>query len=312
MLLTGAGGFVGRALALALIEHGAKLTCAIRTAIILTDARTELISNIDELTDWSCCLKGIDTVIHSAARVHIMQDGASDPLAEFRRVNVGGTLNLARQAATAGVRRFIFISSIKVNGEATINGVKFTEQDFPCPQDAYGISKYEAELGLLELGKETGLEIVIIRPPLIYGPGVKANFASMLRLARAQIPLPFGAVRNKRSFVYLGNLISLILCCIEHPDAANEIFLVSDGTDLSISEVLRACAIAFEKRSFLFSVPPFLLMGIAGILGKRPLAQRLLGSLQVDISKSKRILGWAPPISIEDGLKETVKREFES
>ena len=303
---------MGRALALALIEHGVNLTCAVRAEIILAEARTELIANIEGQTDWARCLIGIDTVIHSAARVHVMREDSCDSLAEFRRVNVEGTLNLARQAATAGVRRFIFISSIKVNGEATINGAKFTEQDLPCPQDAYGISKYEAELGLLKLGKETGVDIVIIRPPLIYGPGVKANFASMLRLARAQIPLPFGAVRNKRSFVYLGNLISLILCCIEHPDAANEIFLVSDGTDLSISEVLRACASAFGKRSFLFWVPPFLLMGAAGILGKRSMAQRLLGSLQVDISKSKKILGWTPPISVEDGLKETVKRRFES
>lgn len=310
ILLTGASGFVGRALSLRLIELGVKLICAVREPFSLPDAQMEVILDINEKTDWSRCLAGIDTVIHVAARVHVMQEVSGDPLAEFRRVNGAGTLNLAKQAVESGVKRFIFLSSIKVNGEETINGVKLTEKDIPNPQDAYGVSKYEAELGLFQIAKDTGLEVIIIRPPLVYGPDVKANFASMLRWVYSWVPLPFGAVKNKRSFVYLGNLISLIICCIEHPDAANEIFFVSDGDDLSISELLNACAKALGKRSLLFSVPPVVLMLLASMFGKRATAQRLLGSLQVDISKSKERLGWIPPISVNDGLKETVRRIF--
>ena len=310
ILLTGASGFVGRELSLMLSKLGAKLTCAVRVPFALTGARVEVIQDINEKTDWSRCLTGIDTVIHVAARVHVMREVSVDPLAEFRRVNVAGTLNLARQAVESGVKRFIFLSSIKVNGEETIDGVKLTEKDIPNPQDAYGISKYEAELGLFEIAKETGLEVIIIRPPLVYGPDVKANFASMLRWVYFRVPLPFGAVKNKRSFVYLGNLISLILCCIEHPNAANEIFFVSDGNDLSISELLIACAKALGKRSLLFSIPPVVLMLLASMFGKHAMAQRLLGSLQVDISKSKERLGWTPPITVDDGLKETVRRVF--
>ncbi|MGZ9710580.1 UDP-glucose 4-epimerase family protein [Glaciimonas sp. GNP009] len=310
ILLTGASGFVGRALSLRLIELGVKLICAVREPFSLPDAQMEVILDINEKTDWSRCLAGIDTVIHVAARVHVMQEVSGDPLAEFRRVNVAGTLNLAEQAVESGVKRFIFLSSIKVNGEETIDGVKLTEKDIPNPQDAYGVSKYEAELGLFQIAKDTGLEVIIIRPPLVYGPDVKANFASMLRWVYSRVPLPFGAVKNKRSFVYLGNLISLIICCIEHPDAANEIFFVSDGDDLSISELLNACAKALGKRSLLFSVPPVVLMLLVSMFGKRATAQRLLGSLQVDISKSKERLGWVPPISVNDGLKETVRRIF--
>ncbi|MEB0013783.1 SDR family oxidoreductase [Glaciimonas sp. Gout2] len=310
ILLTGASGFVGRALSLRLIELGVKLICAVREPFSLPDAQMEVILDINEKTDWSRCLAGIDTVIHVAARVHVMQEVSGDPLAEFRRVNGAGTLNLAKQAVESGVKRFIFLSSIKVNGEETIDGVKLTEKDIPNPQDAYGVSKYEAELGLFQIAKDTGLEVIIIRPPLVYGPDVKANFASMLRWVHSRVPLPFGAVKNKRSFVYLGNLISLIICCIEHPDAANEIFFVSDGDDLSISELLNACAKALGKRSLLFSVPPVVLMLLASMFGKRATAQRLLGSLQVDISKSKERLGWIPPISVNDGLKETVRRIF--
>lgn len=310
ILLTGASGFVGRALSLRLIELGVKLICAVRKPFSLPDAQMEVIQDINEKTDWSRCLTGIDTVIHVAARVHVMQEVSVDPLAEFKRVNVAGTLNLAKQAVESGVKRFIFLSSIKVNGEETINGVKLTEKDIPNPQDAYGVSKYEAELGLFQIAKDTGLEVIIIRPPLVYGPDVRANFASMLRWVYSRVPLPFGAVKNKRSFVYLGNLISLIICCIEHPDAANEIFFVSDGDDLSISELLNACAKALGKRSLLFSVPPVVLMLLASMFGKRATAQRLLGSLQVDISKSKERLGWIPPISVNDGLKEAVRRIF--
>lgn len=310
ILLTGASGFVGRTLSAVLIENGAKLTCAVRLPFLLDGARMETIPGIDEKTDWSRCLIGVDTVIHTAARVHVMNELASDPLAEFRRVNVAGTLNLAKQAISSGVKRFIFLSSIKVNGEETIGGTVFSENDRPDPTDAYGISKYEAELGLLELARKTGLEVTIIRPPLIYGPGVKANFASMLRWVQWGIPLPLGAVGNKRSFVYVGNLISLIVCCIEHPNAVNEIFLVSDGNDLSISELLTACAKALGKRSFLLPIPPGILMAIATMLGKRAVAQRLLGSLQVDIGKSKELLGWVPPISVENALKATIKNMF--
>lgn len=236
-----------------------------------------------------------------------MKEGSGDPLAEYRRVNVQGTLALARQAAQAGVRRFIFLSSIKVNGERTGNGKSFCEADLPLPEDAYGLSKLEAEQGLMPLTQETGMEIVIIRPPLVYGPGVKGNFASMVRWVRKGIPLPFGAVRNKRSLVALENLVNFITLCADperSPRAANEVFLISDGEDVSTTELLRKVACAYGVSPRLLPVPVGLLRIAAGVLGKRAVADRLLGSLVVDSSKARELLGWKPVISMDEQLRK--------
>jgi len=232
-----------------------------------------------------------------------MNDKDSDPLTEYRRVNVDGTINLARQAAAAGVRRFIFISSIKVNGERNYIGKPFTAEDIPAPEDAYGQSKWEAERGLLKIGTQSGMEIVIIRPPLVYGLGVKGNFATLIKIVQKGIPLPMGKIKNKRSLVALENLVDLICICIEHPAAANQIFLASDGEDLSTTELLKGVAKAAEVSSRLIPLPASVLMFVASLLGKRAVAQRLLGSLQIDISKTRNLLDWTPPLSVEKGLR---------
>lgn len=305
-LVTGSNGFVGKALCAELQRYG-------NTVIGVTRAKAAsnnhiehlIIDSIDGAAKWSESLKCVDIVIHLAARVHVMADTAADPLAEFRKVNVDGTLNLARQTANAGIKRFIFVSSIKVNGENTAPGKPFTEDALPHPQDPYGVSKFEAEQGLLKIAQETGMEVVIIRPPLVYGAGVKANFASMMRAVKRGLPLPLGAIHNKRSFVYVGNLVSMIMCCIEHPAAANQVFMVSDGDDLSTTGLLRACATALGVRPRLLPVPQKLLQLGAALLGRGDVAQRLCGNLQVDISKARRLLGWTPPFSVEDGLKAT-------
>jgi len=232
-----------------------------------------------------------------------MNDEVAEPLAAFREVNVQGTLNLACQAAAVGVKRFIFISSIKVNGEQTRLGQSFFSHDDPSPEDFYGISKHEAEQGLRELAAETGMEVVIIRPPLVYGPSVKGNFASMIKLVGKGLPLPLGAVHNKRSLVALDNLVDLIITCIDHPGAANETFLVSDGEDLSTTQLLQGVAAAMGKPSRLIPVPAGLLQFGATLLGKKAMAQRLLGSLQVDISHTRKCLNWTPPLTVKQGLQ---------
>lgn len=305
LLITGAAGFVGRALVLALQSTSYQIYSAIRQVNTESiQANIFSVGDISSNTNWHVALNTVDVVIHLAARVHVMREIETDPLAEFRKVNVDGTLNLARQAVKAGVKRFVFVSSIKVNGELTQANKPFIASDMPCPQDAYGISKYEAEQGLLKLAKETGLEVVIIRPPLIYGGGVKANFASMMKAVKSGIPLPLGAINNKRSFVYVGNLISLILKCIDHPSAANQVFLVSDGHDLSTTELLKACAQSLGVRPRLLPIPQRLLDITAKLLGKENLAQRLCGNLQVDITKTRQLLDWNPQFTVEDGLKD--------
>lgn len=306
VLITGASGFVGKPLCLQMLCQGYSVRAAIRsTTLPIENVEVVLVESIDATADWSNALNATDIVIHLAARVHIMNEDAQDPLAEFRKVNVDGTLNLARQAAKAGIKRFIFISSVKVNGEHTEMDTLFTELDNPDPQDAYGVSKFEAEQGLLKIAQETGMEVVIIRPPLIYGPGVKANFASMLKVVKRGIPLPVGAINNKRSFIYIENLVSFILHCIHHPLAANQIFLVSDGQDLSTTELLQACAKALGMKARLLLVPQKLFEFSALLIGKQNVAQRLCGNLQVDISKARQLLGWGPPYSVADGLKAT-------
>lgn len=308
VLITGANGFVGRALTHYLLGKGWPVTCAMRSDDMPTAGVTRkvILPAMDERTVWAEALSECSVVVHLAARVHVMNDSAADPLAEFRKTNVEGTLNLARQAAAAGVKRFVFMSSVKVNGEQTLPGQAYTEASTASPQDAYGQSKYEAEQGLIAIAGQTGMEVVIIRPPLIYGAGVKANFASMLNYVKRGIPVPLGAIHNKRSFVYLGNLLSLIECCVDHPAAANQVFLVSDGNDLSTTALLCSCAAALGVNARLVPVPQRLIELCAALLGKKAVAQRLCGNLQVDISKARTLLGWVPPVSVADGLRATV------
>ncbi|MFJ2382833.1 UDP-glucose 4-epimerase family protein [Pseudomonas protegens] len=308
VLVTGATGFVGKALLARLVKSGIAVVAAVRgSAEVPAPASTMRIENLDGHAQWLDGLKNVDVVIHSAARVHVMNDTEVDPLAAFRRVNVEGTLNLARQAAAAGVKRFIFISSIKVNGEETENGRRYRADDVPAPADPYGVSKMEAEQGLRELAKETPLEVVIIRPVLVYGPGVKANFLSMMRWLDKGVPLPFGSINNRRSLVALDNLVDLIVTCMDHPAATNQTFLVSDGDDLSTTGLLSKMAQALGRNARLLPVPSKLLELGATMLGKRSLSQRLCGSLQVDIEKTRTVLGWNPPLSTEEALAVTAR-----
>ena len=310
VLVTGATGFVGGRV-IELLNLNSKFTpvAAIRGRHLKTSNNIQCVT-IDDIgpdNSWRKALNNIDVVIHTAARVHIMNDDAKDPLLEFRKVNVDGTLNLARQAADAKVKRFIFISSIKVNGEVTEVNQPFTETDDRVPVDPYGITKYETETALLKLAEETGMEIVIIRPPLVYGAGVKANFLNMMKWLYKGIPLPFGAIHNKRSLVGLDNLVDLILTCIDHPAAANQVFLVSDGEDLSTTELLSRVSGVLGKKSRLLPVNQQLLEFCLKLLGKKDLAQRLCGSLQVDISKAKKLLNWTPPVKVDEGLRKTAE-----
>jgi nucleoside-diphosphate-sugar epimerase len=312
VFVTGANGFIGRALCDKLIVDGYQVRGAVREEAQLMALPIEiegvLVGDISPATDWHEALGGIDVVVHLAARVHVMDDIADDPLAEFRKVNTAGTLDLARQAVAAGVRRFVFVSTIKVNGEGgPEKGAAFSENDVSDPQDPYAVSKWEAEQGLMAIAEETGLEVVIIRPPLVYGPGVKANFRSLMKWVRRGVPLPLGAVHNKRSFVAVDNLVSFIIHCMDHPKAANEVFLISDGEDVSTTELLQKMARAFGKRTILLPVPVSLMTFVAGLLGKRDVAQRLCGSLQVDISKAREVLGWTPQVSLDEGLMKAVE-----
>jgi nucleoside-diphosphate-sugar epimerase len=262
------------------------------------------IGDIGPETKWNDALAGVDSVVHLAARAHIMNDEVADPLAEYRRVNVDGTRNLARQAAAAGVKRFIFISSIGVNGN--INTRPFTEDDTPNPAELYAQSKWEAEQGLWEIQRETGMELVIIRPPLVYGPSAPGNFGSLLKWVEKGIPLPLGAVHNRRSLVALDNLVDFIITCIDHPAAANQTFLVADGEDLSTTELLRRVGRAMGKPVRLIPVPMGLLQAGARLLGKQEMARRLCGSLQVDIAKARTMLSWKPPVAVDEGLRRAV------
>jgi nucleoside-diphosphate-sugar epimerase len=265
------------------------------------------IGDIGADTDWSDALINVGSVVHLAARVHLLHDPDPKPLAAYRAVNVDGTLNLARQAAAAGVKRFVFVSTVKVNGEYSAPGSPFAESAAPCPQDAYGQSKLEAEQGLRQICAETGMEFVIIRPPLVYGPGVKANFAALMRAVQLGWPLALGAVSNRRSLVALDNLADFIVTCATHPKAANQTFMVSDGNDLSTTELVRGLARAASVPARLMPVPVWALEAGATLLGKRGEVRRLCGSLQVDISKARNLLGWTPPISVEEGLRRAVK-----
>ena len=266
-----------------------------------------VVRQIDGLTDWQAALNGVEVVIHLAARVHVMKDTSVDPLAEFRRVNVQGTENLARQAVRAGVRRLVYVSSIKVNGEGTSGSQGYSERDTPAPQDAYGISKWEAEQALHRVAQETGLEVVIVRPPLVYGPGVKGNFISLLAAVGKGIPLPLASTDNARSLVYVGNLVDALIACATHPAAAGQTYLVSDGAPVSTATLVEKIAGALDCRSRSFYFPPVLMRAAAALLGRSAQIDRLFGSLRVDDEKIRRELGWIPPYTLEQGLRATAE-----
>ena len=307
VLVTGASGFVGNATCSRLVVQGMDVIGSVRHPPTrpLPGVDYRIVGDLSANTDWCDALTGVDAIIHCAARVHVMRESAADSLVAFRATNVAGTEQLARQAAAAGVRRFVFLSSVKVNGEG--GSLAYRETDPPAPQDAYGISKYEAECGLREIAAETGMEVVMVRSPLIYGPGVKANFQALMRALVRGIPLPLGAIHNRRSMVALDNVVDLIVTCIEHLAAANETFLVSDGEDLSTTELIRRLARAMDRPARLIPIPTMVLMACATLLGKREEARRLCGNLQVNSTKARKVLGWTPPVSVDEGLRRTAK-----
>jgi len=298
-LVTGANGFIGRAV----IERLRRDGCAVRAAIrknsdMLPPDVERTAGDLHPDRDWSDSLRGVDLVIHLAARVHVMAETAADPLDEFRRVNVDGTISLARSAADAGVRRFVYVSTLKVNGEAG----RFTETSEAAPADPYAQSKHEAELALRQIAKERRLEVVIIRPPLVYGPGVRANFRALMRAIARGVPLPLGAIRNQRSLIGIDNLVDFIVTCLTHPAEANETFLVTDGEDLSTPDLVRRLAKAMGRPARLFPIPPSVLRFGAALCGRQNIADRLLESLQADISKARTRLSWSPPVGVDEAL----------
>jgi nucleoside-diphosphate-sugar epimerase len=309
VLVTGANGFVGLALCKKLYSDGITLRAAVRSLKEQPNyAEVVEIQSISSKTDWTSALRRVDQVVHLAARVHTMNDKRSNTLTEFNRVNVEGTVNLARQAAAAGVQRFVFLSSIKVNGEFTKVGQTFTAEDVPAPEHIYGVSKHNAEKHLRQIAVESGMEVVIIRPPLVYGFGVKANFELMMRCLALGLPLPLSAVnQNRRSLVALDNLVDLIVTCLNHSAAANQTFLVSDGEDLSTAELLKRMGLALNHPARLFYIPPALLKIAAEVLNKSAYYERLCYSLKLDITKTRQLLGWNPPVSIDEGLRSAAE-----
>lgn len=304
ILVTGCTGFIATELIKVLGKvKGCSVVGASRKIVTEAQFEVAVVGEINELTNWKPSLLKINVVIHAAGRAHVMHEMSNCPLDEFRRTNVEGTLNLARQAVAEGVHRFIYISSVGVNGYQTKFGRPFVESDPPDPYDAYTLSKWEAEQGLVDISLATGLEVVIIRPPLVYGANAPGNFGFLINIIQRNWPLPFGALKNKRSLVSLGNLTDFILTCITHPSAANQTFLVSDGHDLSTTELIRYVASALGVKVKLIKFPKVLIKICAQIIGKSKAAQRLCCSLQVDISKTRIILGWTPPLSVEDGLR---------
>jgi len=308
ILVTGANGFICRNLCPVLKEKGYYVRGAVRGEAHDVSGADEYIKvgNINESTDWQQTLDGVDTVIHLAARVHVISDLSDTSVEIFRKINVRGTERLALSAAKAGVRRFIFISSIGVNGDSSQNKT-FTEDSIPNPVGAYAVSKWEAENVLKKIGDSTGMEIVILRPPLIYGPGVKANFKNLIKLAGSGMPLPFKKINNLRSFLYIGNLIDIIDICIKHPMAIGETFIISDGQDISTPDLIKMISCIMGKKSSLFYLHPGILKALCKIVGLETELRKLTGSLLVDSSKIRNLLGWKPPFTMEDGLRETVK-----
>ena len=306
LLITGGTGFVGQHLVSALIQRNLPYQIAVRTQAG-NSAHPECISvgNINALTAWSQALEGVTDVVHLAARVHITQETSKDAYAAFRAVNTEGTLHLARQAAAAGVRRFIFLSSIKVNGEGKPQA--YLETDTPAPEDAYAASKWEAEQGLWKISADTGMQMVILRIPLVYGPGVGANFLQLFQTVNKGWPLPLGGIANRRSLLYVGNLVNAMLVALEHPDAANKLYLLSDGQDVSTSQLVERIAQALNKTPRLFSLPQGMLRLAASVLGKSSAVDRLYGSLYLDSAKIRQELSWTPPFLMQQGLAETAQ-----
>jgi nucleoside-diphosphate-sugar epimerase len=306
VLVTGASGFIGKYLCQSLLVQSIEIVTVTRTKANANKNITIINKELNKDTDWNDTLKGIDLVIHLAGRAHVMKDEASDPYKAYAEINIEATKHLAEQAALNGVMRFIFLSSVKVNGEST-NKSAFKESDQPKPEDDYGKTKYEAEKVLSKIAQETGMEVVVIRPPLVYGKDVKANFKNLIKLSQSGLPMPFGAIHNKRSFIYIENLIDFIMVCIDHPQAANQTFLVSDDDDVSTTQLIKSIAKASSKKSTLIPIPLSWLTLVFKLIGKESLSNRLCGNLQVDISKAKTLLGWKPPVSFKDGITRTVQ-----
>jgi nucleoside-diphosphate-sugar epimerase len=306
ILVTGATGFIGNKLCQVLSMRGDAVVAVARKQVNIDTNITVINKVLSKDTDWQDCLKDIDVVIHLAGRAHVMNDVSENPYQAYADINIDATKQLAEQAALSGVKRFIYLSSIKVNGERT-KDIAFSETDSPQPEDDYGKTKYEAEKALNSIGKDTGMEVVIIRPPLVYGEGVKANFKSLIKLAQLNIPLPFGAIRNKRSLVYIENIIDFILLCTHHPSAANQTFLISDDDDVSITRLIQEIKEASGKRSLLIPVPQSWLKFVLQLIGKSSLSDRLLGNLQVDMTKAKTLLDWKPPFTVEQGINKTIE-----
>ena len=302
-LVTGASGFVGRGLLREFQRRGLRAFGVARSP---TPGIEYGVGDIGGHTEWRHLLKGIDCVLHAAGRAHVLREAAADPLAEFRQVNVEGTRRLALHAAEVGVRRLVFISSVGVNGISTNRRSPFTFEDRPAPVESYGQSKLEAELALHEIAASTGLEVVLVRPPLVYGPGVRANFLRLMNLVQRGLPLPLGGVNNLRSLVALDNLVDMLIRCAMHPAAVGQTFLVSDDHDLSTPELLHRLGAAMDVPVRLVPLPPSLLIQGARLIRMRGEAERLLGSLQVDIRHTRELLGWEPPISLDEGIRRVV------
>ena len=305
-LITGANGFVGQPLCAELLRQGQSVRTAVRSANTQNEnAGASAVGTIDGGTNWTDALRDIDVVIHLAARVHVMKDTSADSLAEFLKVNLHGTENLARQAARAGVKRLVYVSSIKVNGEQTGATQPFTELDEANPQDPYAISKWQAEQALQRIAQETGLEVVIVRPPLVYGPGVKGNFMNLLAAIERGIPLPLAGANNARSLLYVGNLVDALITCATHPAAAGQTYLISDGEDISTAMLVGKMAKALGRNNRSFYFPPALLRTVAALLGRAEQVDRLLGSLRVSGEKIRSELAWTAPYTLEQGLRAT-------
>jgi nucleoside-diphosphate-sugar epimerase len=309
VLITGPSGFVGQRTVAAFIECGFYVRAAYRSD---ETARKHppgvdpyIVGDLDGGADWSRALAGIDAVVHLAARVHVARDRSSRPLAAYRQVNTGGTIRLANAAADAGVRRLVFVSSIKVNGE-TSGGAPLSETSSPAPRDPYAISKWEAEQALHRLSTERGLEVVVLRPPLVYGPGVRANFLRLLEGVAWGLPFPFGEVENRRSLLFVGNLADALMRCAQHPAAAGQTFLVSDGRSVSSRQLVRALAHAMGRNPRLIRIPPSWLRAAGRLTRREEVILRVTGSLEVDSSQIRRLLDWAPPYTMEQGIRETV------
>lgn len=306
--VTGATGFIGSALTKHLHKQGHSITAAVhRTTYCLpSDIQQTPVGDLLPDTDWTPALYHAETIIHLAARAHILKDQATSPLTAFRNTNTYATLNLAQQAAKAGIRRFIFISSIGVNGNQTYTK-PFTADDLPTPAEPYAISKHEAEIGLRQIAAATGMEVVIIRPPLVYGANAKGTFNQLMKTLARGTPLPLGSIANQRSLVALTNLIDLIITCIDHPAAANQTFLVSDGEDLSTTELIKRLSLALGKPARLMPLPQKLLKTTLNLIGKHHIVQRLCGNLQIDMTKTCEILNWKPPVSVDTALYQTAQ-----